>query len=334
MRWIGNSPSSRGWRVAWSFLFLLLGVVVMCCPRFNDENAGDTRYYVEVVSFIRGGFGPSTVSSPYAYRLAGPLLASLLPLEPLTALNVVNVMALGIAAILLHQALRVLGGSASVALAGSALFVFSFPTLWYGPIGYVDPVLILCLTVFVFALCIESDGLAAVAFLLGCLAKEWMLLAVPAYFGYALLRPSAERARAVTQSVLVVCAGATVLVAMRLLIPVVANFSIWPSVAFMMANASRPRAWLTLFLGFGVPGTLLTVLLCQRTARARLFRHRVGTPLALGALGSIGWVGLTWFAGYLDGRCVWTLYPFAVPMIGLMWPGGRPTSLNFLRRAA
>src|SRR5436190_675742 len=162
----------RTWRARWGPLLLLIGLTLTCSPRFNRDTRSDQEHYVNLIRYLRGQIDASTLSAPFAYRLAGPLLASVLPLEPMTALNVVNLVALGIASLLIYRSILLLPRPFEVALAGSALFVFSFPTFYYGTIGYVDPVLILFLGLFVFAICAENRWLAATAFLLGCLAKE------------------------------------------------------------------------------------------------------------------------------------------------------------------
>src|SRR2546425_12132441 len=111
---------TRGrWRASWDPLFLLLGLVLTCSPRFNRDTGGHARYYAELVRYLRGQADSSTLSAPFAYRLAGPLLASLLPLEPMTALNIVNLLALGMATLLVHRTILLLPRSVDAALAGS-----------------------------------------------------------------------------------------------------------------------------------------------------------------------------------------------------------------------
>ena len=308
------------WFTYWGPAVLLLGLVVVCWPRFNLDTTGDQQQYIDVVQYLRGQTDFSTLSAPFAYRLAGPLLASLLPLEPMTALNIVNLLALGITALLIQRTILLLPRSLEAAFAGAALFVFSFPTFYYGTIGYVDPVLVLFLALFVFACCRQNHGLVATAFLLGCLAKESMLLTVPAYVAYVLLRPGHTRGRHLLRATAVIAAGATVVFAMRWLIPVGRDLSSAPSLQMVVANASRPRAWLSILLSMGIPGSLLGALLFLRIGRKQLFGHPVGLPLCLGALGSIILLAATYCAAYVDGRPVWMIYPFAVPMIALMWP--------------
>jgi len=306
-----------GWLSRLGPVFLLLGLLVVCYPRFNRDTGGDGKHYVDLVRYFRSQIDSSALSAPFSYRVAGPLLASLLPLDPMTALNIVNLLALGVTTLLIQRIILMLSGSLESALAGSGLFIFSFPTFYYGTIAYVDPVLICSLTLFVFALCVKNQRLAVVAFLFGCLAKESMLLTTPAYFAYA-LRSGGTHERQVVRVAIVVGSGVIVLSAIRWLIPVGSDLRLGPSLQFLVTNSSRPFAWLSVLLSFGIPGFLLTVLLCRRVAREKLFRHAMGLPLSFGALGSIILLAATWCAAHVDGRPVWTLYPFAVPMIALM----------------
>ncbi len=309
------------WFTYWGPAVLLLGLVVVCWPRFNLDTGGDQQHYIDVVQYLRGQTDFSTLNAPFAYRLAGPLLASLLPLEPMTALNIVNLLALGITALLIQRTILLLPRSLEAAFAGAALFVFSFPTFYYGTIGYVDPVLILFLALFVFGCCSQKHSLIATAFLLGCLAKESMLLTVPAYVAFVWSQPRHTRMRHLMWAAAVLAAGTTVVFAMRWFIPLDHDLTRVPSLPVLFFNASRPRAWFSTLLSMGIPGSLLGVLLCLRIGRERLFGHPVGLPLCFGALGSIILLAATFCAAYVDGRPGWMFYPFAVPMIALMWTG-------------
>ncbi len=305
----------------WGPTILLLGLVIVCWPRFNLDTGGDQRHYAEVVRYLRGQTDASTLSAPFAYRLAAPLLAHRLPLEPMTALNIINVLALGFTTLLIHRTVLRLPRSTQAAFIAAALFVFSFPTFYYGSIGYVDPVLIVFLALFVLGCCNRNHRLVAVAFLLGCWAKESMLLTIPAYVAFASSHPGFTRARRLILSCAVPAIGSGMVLGMRWLIPVHQNLSHAPSLQIVMSNAERPRAWLSILLSMGIPCWVLSVLLCLKSGRRRLFGHPAGLALGLGALGVVLLLASAFCAAYVDGRPVWLVYPFALPMIAIMWTG-------------
>lgn len=138
-----------------SWLFVL-GVVLMfvVLPRFDRHDWGfidrfttggaparvhlyDAGAYVQQVLYFRGERDEPTVS-PYVYRWGVPLVASWLPLAPLTAINVVNVVLLLVGMVALWATLGLVTITPLAQVLGTALYVVSFGTFYYGAVGYVD----------------------------------------------------------------------------------------------------------------------------------------------------------------------------------------------------
>jgi len=312
---------------------MLLGLVLVCLPRFDRRDLrigsfsatpsspvamADAEHYVALIAYLRGDGGAAPLAAPFAYRLVGPLLASLLPFAPMTALNLVNLAALAAATILLDRALRRLGAAEGTIAAGCALFIFSFPTLYYGTVGYVDPVLVCFLCAFVLAISARNESLAAAALVAGCLAKETMFVVVPAYMAFVFLRSRPRTLAPLLRATVVLAAASLAALAVSHTIPVGENLSHGPSWHIVGYNLSRLRAWLSVALTFGGPGVAAAYLICRKASRDRLLRHPSGIPMVLGAAAALALTIVACAVAHLDGRPMWVLYPFSVPMIGIM----------------
>src|SRR3546814_5153392 len=84
--------------------------------------------YMQVVRYFRGE--PSALTEPWAYRSLAPFLASFLAAEPLTALNIVNMVALAVAVACIVLTVRSMGMSGRYQLLAGMVFAVSFPTFW------------------------------------------------------------------------------------------------------------------------------------------------------------------------------------------------------------
>ena len=162
---------------------------------------GDSRYYVETVRWLSGemddviagqeetdtkfdrlGIASNIqgIRAPFCYRLVVPALAAALPLSPMTAINAVNVLLVVGAMLLLYRLQRLLALSERDALFGSALFAVSFPTFYYSTIGYVDPVVVFAVTACLNLIYGRHYLAAALVIGFGLLAKENIVMVVPA----------------------------------------------------------------------------------------------------------------------------------------------------------
>ncbi|ANM29385.1 hypothetical protein ABI59_06985 [Acidobacteria bacterium Mor1] len=274
----------------------------------------DAAYYVDVVRFLRGEAPGEPLAAPYTRRPLAPWLASHLPLEPLTALNVVNFLSLCGAALLLYASLLRLTGEPRIALLGGALFVFSFPTFYYGTIGYVDPVLLLFLSLFAYGLAAGSNGVMLSALIAGCLVRESMLIALLP-FVVAQLR---ARGQGIAWSVAGIGACLLATYVAWGVIPFEQDRSHGLTTEWFVAGLSQLRSWLSLALTFGLPGLLLIWLVAGRARRERLASQPLALPLLAGLAASATLVLVAFGVAVVDGRPLWTAYPFAILLIGML----------------
>lgn len=321
-----------------STVVLAAALILVALPRFDrrdagvdaltaegrvaSESLGDARFYVAMVEYFRSGEESPDLRMPFAGRVLAPWLASRLPLAPMTALNVVNLASLLGCFALLTAAMRRLGANGRAVLAAQALFVFSFPTFYYATIGYVEPVLLLGLGGVVLGIATGSTTLAVVALVAGCAVKESMLLAVPAVALVAGREGGARRAAAVGAAALLLGIGVTL--AVRHVVPAAPGEAAGPSLERVLSNAGRVRAWAGNVLTFGPLGAVAGCLLASAARRRRLFAHPAGVPLLVGAGASLLLAAYAFAGAYADGRFLWTMYPFAVPMVAqMLGPAGR-----------
>lgn len=203
-----------------------------------------------------------------------------------------------------------LGLGRRMGAAAGALFAVSFPAFYYGAIGYVDPVLVSLLTAGVFFL--VSDKLASFLLVLAAatLTKESALLLVLASAGASI--PAEGRGRRVA----LFAAAAALFIALTLLMrasaPQAGRYLWVPSLEYLLFNVSRPRAWISLLLSFGLPG-LLALNACRKSLPQSPAIHMLKAGFAASMLLAVGLL----FSAYADGRAVWASYPFAIPL-GLM----------------
>lgn len=308
-------------------LLVFLGILlVLATVRFDrrwswgggveGEVHGDHVKYVQYVEFLRGD-ASAPPPPPFRQRVLGPLLAAALPLPPLTSLDVLNLAALVLCLTGLDALLLCLGLSPLRRTAGLALFVVSFPVVFYATIGYVDPLVVTLLTLIAWALLTGRHGLAIALATAGFFVKEWILVAWPGIASVRHATASTRRFWAFELPALIVLA-----VVPGLLTGVAGpegggpGSDYWQaSWSVFMANASRPRAWISGALGAGLPW-LGAAAYAVRRARGWPSPYSRTTERVL-ALGTVAVLALWVFAFlgvYADGRFPWMAYPFAIPM--------------------
>ena len=292
-----------------------LALLLVCSPRaMQSREIGsaiphpDAYYYASLVRHIRGDLS-ATVPSPFNRRVGVPWLAAQLPLPPIDALNVVSFAALLGTCLLLYRLMERVRHQHAARMA-VALFVLSFPTAYYGVIGYVDAAVLFTIALVLWLLQIRRYWLAALVVGVALLVKESALISV----GPLLAR--AVREKRATRAWMVIATGAAAIVGLwltRELAPSTTDAHIWrPSLSWISSNIQRPRFWLSNVLSFGIPG----LLLCRRALHVRSWQSE---------LRGVGWlwavvllaVGLGVFAAtsaYSDGRFLWHMYPAAIPL--------------------
>lgn len=312
---------------------LILGAVVLVTSlRFNQRdlgplsaltgtesggNLGDAAHYIRFVDFLRGE-ADSLPPAPFRYRPLTAVLAAPLPFDAMTAINVVNVLALAVASVSMWLLLRRLGCSERLASLGSLIFVVSFPTFYYGAIGYVDPLAVaLMITVLEAAVAGRSAAVLLLLVVASALTRESTVIILPVLIVWAWTTWT-DRRHVIAWAV---GWGASFLLCIAI-IRVGLNApgtNYWrPSADRLRENAIRPRTWLSAVLTLGLPAAVVG---CRR---GRL--HMISRPVLLTLTTGAGLCMLLFAyaltAAYADGRFLWPIYTFSVPAAALL---ARPT---------
>lgn len=171
--------------ILWLCLVTLTLFVIITSVRFNRNNAivnrplNDARYFIAYVEHFRGET-PSDVIRPASnWRMLVPFMAASLPLEPLTAINIINQILLFLSMLMLYNSMLYLKISKGYVWLGLMLFSVSFPAFYYTTIGYVDAGVMFFVSTCIYATLKQSWWLFMVSFVLGFLAKESIVVVLP-----------------------------------------------------------------------------------------------------------------------------------------------------------
>lgn len=309
-------------------LVLGIALVLVCLPRFNRhdlgleltpsqqsaaEVLGDADEYIALVEYFRSGATGPGLRAPFAQRILAPWLASRLPFEPMTSLNIVNLAALLAAMVLLDLSLGATGATNRGRWLGVGLFVFSFATFYYGTIGFVDPVLIGWLAAAQFCLVSNRYAWLMLILFLGGMTRETMLIFVPvlAVDVWFVRQTRPRKIVWVAAGFLAVVLGIAVA---RQVSPVTSDGLVaGPTLERLMSNVVRPRAWLSLLLTLGLAGALALWGLAMVAAGRWTLPRRL-LPMVAGFAGGLALFGVAMLTAYADGRFAWTTVVFTIPL--------------------
>jgi hypothetical protein len=235
--------------------------------------------------------------APWAYRPLVPWVASLLPLESLTALR-----AVGLACTLgaLAGVLRIVEHVGGDRRAAALLFATSFGVVAYGASGYTEPAVLCAIAWGTWAVLTGRWGVFAVAVGLGALAGEkaalLLLVALPCRRRWVL-------------------ACAVLFVAVQLGVRGGLG-ELWTPSAEIAARNTGLGRWLRIGLSLGAPAVL-----AGRRVYAEYVRLKVSgepcilpRPLLAGLAGAAALLAFAAVAARVDGRFALLALPFTVPL--------------------
>ncbi|MGE5175534.1 MAG: hypothetical protein ACM3JJ_04090 [Hyphomicrobiales bacterium] len=326
-----NPPAlGRRGSAARTVLFLALLAVVVG-PRFDLRDPGpirrltagatagayghpiDVEGYVRLVAWFRGQAPADSMIAPFCYRPLAPALASPLPVPELTALDTVNVLALAIAVLLLDRILLATGAGGRGRTAGLLLFIVSFPTFYYGAIGFIDPVAVLVVTWAALLALRERWGWFAATVVLGVAVKETnaVIALFPLLRSWGRGGPDRVAWR---RTVVLAFLAVAVAAAIRLVAPFPGRAAFWaPTWEALVANVTRPRAWMSLALTLGLPALLAVGGAIRDRARGAR-GDEIDRFLGAGCLAALSLYAVSLLTAYADGRVVWIIAPLLVPL--------------------
>ena len=319
---------------------LLILLVLITIPRFNRQDLwfidnfttdglpaassvvlADAGSYIAHVEYLRGEPASENLKSPFVYRPLVPLVASILPFEPMTAINVVNLLFL-IAGLVFLWATLARMVRVSLQVLGGFLYTVSFGTFFYGTIGYIDASAVGIITISSYFIVSSRWLPLLVALTVGPFIKEQVLVLSPALLGYMRfsIRHTWIKSLAISGA-----SGIYMVVLLyiaRVISPIDMNsaglslaniLNNWPVSISALLKIQEAEEVLKLFLGFGAPALLFVLLLWPT-------RHNLNKSLPIIAPFLGGAIGVTIFVIYAQfccataGRFSWMTAPFLIPI--------------------
>jgi hypothetical protein len=314
-------------QVIW-LLVLIIILILLSFPRFNRNDIGirsltaggigslgDSADYTAMTLYFRGEKTVNDLRPPYTYRPLVPFLAALLPLKnPMTAINLINLLAMILTTIFMYKNIAWLDLDLNYCIIGCGLFVVSFPTFYYATIGYTDPVLVCLLTIGLYLIFNNSWVLLASVIIMGTLVKETIIILNITLMVYLIFNRKIFIKQGLMLSSLMLLFFTVSYYFARRIIPVDPGIGWVPSFERLIFNMSRTRCWLSFLLTYGVPGILALFIFKYRTTIWFNKRFTVTATLLTGILLSFVLFGYSMLAAAADGRFIWTSYPFSVPL--------------------
>ncbi len=313
---------SKFWRTPAALLICFFLVVAV---RFNrndllvKRSLGDAAFYIGNVEFLRGAPVAFHLQAPFNERLLVTIVASLLPFDPMTSINIVNVVFLLAAIWFLYKLLEHFKLDGNLVWVGLYMFVLSFPTFYYSTIGYVDSGVLLMIFAGTYAIYKENHLLFLLAVFLGAIAKEGIALLIPVAIAYAFAGKDNRWYYSAAAGLLLY------LVAWGLVKKYIPNgygdtpVLFWQPITWRIVdNFTRLHAYLSSILSFGIPGVLCCYYLVRFSGAVKS-AWKEELPLWVGTIGGYLLWFYTLFSAHTDGRFFWVAYCFPIVLSMLWW---------------
>jgi len=271
---------------------------------------GDSPYYINYVEYFRGKLDIKEVPLPFCYRPALPFIASYLPFKnPMTAINILNLICLFLTLLFLFRLLEILGFNFWYALLGCYLFTISFPTFYYSTVGGLDPGLMFLLTLGTYLIYRESWSYLALTLAVGSLVKESVVLLIPVCLSFLWVKQKRWKLK-------------ILFLLLAYLLPSFLIHSIFrsegsylwfPKIEYILGNI-RIRALLGLLLSFGLPGVLSLLFFYSFRKFKKLIPKEFYLPMIVGILFSFLLALFSFLTAYLSGRFLWPMSIYSIPL--------------------
>lgn len=290
----------------------------------------DTEMYANYVQFFRGlkqkGDG---ISVPYTYRPLSPLLASFLPIQnPIYSLIVLNQIFLYATMLLVYAIARTLQFDFGSGILSSMLYVASFPVFYFSPLGLVDGVCLFFICLGIYSVISEKFWLFGLSLLLGIYTKESILVLLPFALIYLYQKYCWGKKfyYLSTLSILLIVVNFYIIRNYFAF-----NTSFYWSIEYdaFLANLFRKGTNIGSLLSFGIVGVVSTIFIFSNLKKLKN-EYLYLLPWIAGFLSSMGLYGYAYFSAFADGRFIWYIYPFAIPLT-LFYIQGQKKSSNLLQ---
>ena len=310
-----------------SLVLVLMLLALILYPRFNmqdisiirsytgvesGEMTPDQKNYYNFTEYFKGHKELNTVWAPFSYRPLMPFAASLLPFDSMLSMSIVNVIANLLTLLLIYLILKKLKFDFAYRIIGLLLFIVSFPLLYYGSSGFLEPTANLFIYLIVFLVVSNKLMLIPISFILASFVKEVTIIALPFALVYYYLNYRDDKSKLIKAIIFLAVSFCFFVVGsiFTRIYFATDNLYIWsPTFETAINNLSRSRTYLSFILSFGLVG-FLSLLYAVRN-RMNITKQEL-LPFYTGMLFSILLSFYSVIAAYSDGRFIWTGYPFMI----------------------
>jgi hypothetical protein len=296
-------------RYSWPSLILGFALLALALMAWRwGGTVEDSQAYFDTARYLRGELSKEELRAPFPYRILVPAIAAGLPGDLRNGFAMLNWVLVTAAASLSTAAVLRAGLGSKRAVAAGLLMLLSLPTVWYAPYLLVDPGSVCARAAFVLAIVTGQPWLAALAGLVGTAVREENIL--------LLVWLVAMRRIALLPGLAVLAAAGAWIVALRWwLLAGLPGYTWEPSWWSFTHNLKDLRAMASVCLTALVVVPL--ALAAWRKAPPSLGQFR--SLLLLMALPPL----YAALCVRIDGRAVWGLYPFLVPLAVSLGAGRR-----------
>ncbi len=314
------------------FILLSLVVVLMSVVRWNrqdlvirqfvgadDKNLGeklgydvemslDSYNYVQYVNYYNGKDVEREVTKPYSFRFLVPFIASLLPFDSFTSLNIICLSTEILGLIFLMKVLALLGFTPKTIFITSFLYAFSFPVFYYGVVGLLDAPAIFLIILGIYLTIRKQLIPLIITMIIAAMANEKTILLLPFFFFFNIKEIGFKRSF-INSTIIFIAFVTTSLIVRANTINADSSF-IWElSSTALIDNLTRIRTYISLALTGGIP-----LLIFALSYKYIDFKQSHKFALGMGAIFVMLMIIYSLTAAYTDGRFAWYLYPFLLPL--------------------
>lgn len=307
-------------------IYLIILLVLITLPRFNRndiaigsitsnglDDLGDAGQYISIVQYFRGDLSANELEAPFTYRPFVPLVASVLPFDPMTSINIVNLFSMAIAVVYVFNLLNKFCFSEIWSFIGGVLFVVSFPVFYYATIGYIDATLICLLTIGFYLIIQDSDLVFLTLLCIGAFVKETVVILIPLWILYNILHKRFDILRVMFILLYIIAFYISYRMAKNV-IPIGSKYFWNPNIGIFFSNMRRSRTLTSLILSMGLPGFLCLLVYQFRKSLFDIYGYPLTITMIAGFMMSILLYVYSLFSAYADGRFIWVGYIFSVPL--------------------
>lgn len=305
-------------KIVTKILVTALFFMAMVLPRFNGnqllvkQEPYDLKYFKAYVEYFRDQPLTAPLRPATNWRFLVPYLASKIPFDAVTSINLVNCVFLILALGVFYKTLKLLKIEQNKIWHSLWIFVLSFPMFYYSTIGYVDASLFFFIALSIYFTIINKPGLFLLSILLGLCVKETIAIAIPFYLFYHLKR---DRKKAIYTSLVTIISFAVLFYVIKKIAPVSIEGSennFWKFDCINLKNNFfRINTWLSFILTIGSPG-LVILLELRKLSFYKIWSNQVILSCLVCVASAFFFYTLSYLSTVADGRIIWLTYFYLI----------------------